>query len=96
MFLHVSSLWQVSDSQIRNKTHNPIKPFSVRVIENEGMPVHPSLQTSSHHPVNSHGNLYIKFTVKFPSELDKNVLEILKSLLPDVTPPLDIDRYAVC
>lgn len=77
---------------IRNKTHNPIKPFSVRVIENEGMPVHPSLQTSSHHPVNSHGNLYIKFTVKFPSELDKNVLEILKSLLPGVTPPLDIDR----
>jgi len=64
-----------------------IEPASIRVIESEGMPV-----PSPHQRRTLYGNLYIKFTVKFPDKLTLEECEKMKTLLPP-TQPLDIDRY---
>jgi len=55
-----------------------IKPMDKREIRNEGMPV-------MSRPY-EHGNLYIKFNVKFPTKLDKTQLETLRACLPDFVP----------
>ena len=64
-----------------------VKPSSIRVVESEGMPV------SLHHSQNlTYGNLYIKFKVKFPEELDAEICRKLKDLMPSSS-PVNIDRY---
>jgi len=55
-----------------------VKPMDKREIRNEGMPV-------VSRPY-EHGNLYIKFNVKFPTKLDKTQLETLRACLPDFVP----------
>ena len=71
--------------QVRNNPSAMIKPCSIRVVESEGMP----LQTSPQHL--TYGNMYIKFNVKFPETLEKEVCEQLKSLMP-ASSPVTIDR----
>jgi DnaJ family protein A protein 2 len=52
-----------------------LKPNAARQIRNEGMPYH----TRPY----QHGNLFIKFKVKFPKKLDPSQMKALKSALPD-------------
>jgi len=56
-----------------------IKPGDVKEISNEGMPV-PSRPYE-------HGNLYIKFTIKFPDKLSLEQVNGLRSALPQIYPP---------
>jgi len=61
-----------------------IKTNDAREIRNEGMPV-PSRPYE-------HGNLYIKFKVKFPTKLSEKNISALRSCLPDLIPiPKDSD-----
>jgi len=61
-----------------------IKHMDAREIRNEGMPVFSRPY--------EHGNLYIKFKVKFPTKLSAPQIEKLRTCLPDlVPPPTEID-----
>ncbi|KAK9837066.1 hypothetical protein WJX81_000009 [Elliptochloris bilobata] len=51
-----------------------IKPESWRCVNDEGMPVHGRPYEK--------GNLYIRFAVKFPDELDAGTMDALRKLLP--------------
>jgi len=65
-----------------------IKHMDAREIRNEGMPVFSRPY--------EHGNLYIKFKVKFPTKLNAHQIEKIRTCLPDlVPPPTEIDLETV-
>lgn len=48
------------------------KPFEVRVMQDEGMPVH--------NVPSEHGSLHVKFEVDFPTSLTSEQKELVKKL----------------
>jgi len=65
-----------------------LKPNDVRQIRNEGMPYY----TRPY----QHGNLFIKFKIKFPKSLNQNQITALRTSLPDlVDPPVVKDPIIV-
>jgi len=58
---------------------NILKPNDVRQIRNEGMPYY----TRPY----QHGNLFIKFKIKFPKSLDHKQMAVLRASLPDLIDP---------
>jgi DnaJ family protein A protein 2 len=60
------------------QTKEVIKPGDLKEISNEGMPV-PSRPYE-------HGNLYIKFTIKFPDKLNADQINSLRAALPQTVP----------
>jgi len=63
---------------VKTEPGDVIKPGDAREIRNEGMPVF----TRSY----EHGNLYIKFKVKFPTKLEAKQIAGLKTSLPNALP----------
>lgn len=59
---------------VKNKVGEVIKPGQVKMIENEGMPVH-------RNPFEK-GHLYIKFEIEFPKKMPNDLAEKLMALLP--------------
>jgi len=67
---------------IKTAATDIIKPTDAREVRNEGMPVFSRPY--------EHGNLYVKFKVKFPAKLTPAQIGTLKTCLPDlVAPPTD-------
>jgi len=64
---------------VKTGPNDIIKPQDNREIRNEGMPV-------LSRPY-EHGNLYIKFKVKFPSKLTPEQVTTLRTCLPELVPP---------
>jgi len=64
---------------IKTSPNDIIKPADNREVRNEGMPVFSRPY--------EHGNLYIKFKVKFPAKLNANQLTALRSCLPELVNP---------
>jgi len=56
-----------------------LKPNAARQIRNEGMPYY----TRPY----QHGNLFIKFKIKFPKQLNPTQIQALRASLPDLVPP---------
>jgi len=63
-----------------------LRPGDSREIRNEGMPVYSRPY--------EHGNLYIKFKVKFPTKLTQQQITTLCTCLPDLVPPPQHDTEA--
>jgi len=64
---------------VKSGPNEIIKPGDNREIRNEGMPV-------LSRPY-EHGNLYVKFKVKFPTKLTPEQVASLRTCLPDLLPP---------
>jgi DnaJ-class molecular chaperone len=62
---------------ISSKPNQVIKPSSIMMVANEGMPI------NNNQNQNQKGNLYIQFTVEFPNEINNNKKHKLKDLLPN-------------
>jgi DnaJ family protein A protein 2 len=63
-----------------------LKPNAARQIRNEGMPYY----TRPY----QHGNLFIKFKVKFPKKLDEPQMKALRAALPDFSEPPQVSDDA--
>jgi len=63
-----------------------LRPLDSREIRNEGMPVYSRPY--------EHGNLYIKFKVKFPTRLTDQQVSMLRTYLPDLVPAPQHDPEA--
>eukprot|EP01123_Difflugia_compressa_P002023 TRINITY_DN1270_c0_g1_i1.p1 TRINITY_DN1270_c0_g1~~TRINITY_DN1270_c0_g1_i1.p1 ORF type:complete len:420 (-),score=105.87 TRINITY_DN1270_c0_g1_i1:74-1333(-) len=63
-----------------DKNHDLIKHFDAREIRNEGMPVFSRPY--------EHGNLYIKFKVKYPARFTPEQKELLKQAIPGGLPDI--------
>ena len=56
---------------IASKPNQVIKPSSIMMVANEGMPINNDKK----------GNLYVRFTVEFPNEINNNNTQKLKNIL---------------
>lgn len=65
---------------VKTRPEDIIQPQDNREIRNEGMPV-------LSRPY-EHGNLYVKFKVKFPSRLSPEQVATLRTCLPELIPPV--------
>lgn len=61
---------------VRSQKGSVIKPGDMRVVVNEGMPIHKSTTRAK-------GDLIIMFNVEFPKSIDKSVAEQIEALLPE-------------
>jgi DnaJ-class molecular chaperone len=63
--------------RIQNKPGEVIKPDSLFTVENLGMPFHKK--------VYQHGNLIIQFKIKFPTEVNAKMMQLLNEALGGAT-----------